>query len=211
MSRVVGTLEKMYRTLNDEKFGGKLPMPIITVQSKPGTWGHCSKGKIWRGKEERYEMNIAAGTLDECIEEIVDTMLHEMVHLYCRENEIQEVSRGGAYHNGKFKEIAESIGLLCVKSGSAGWNTDGANNEYLTGYCIEHGWTEFMIGREDHGGLRIPLPDLTPVQGTQQEVKTPSSTRKYKCPKCGNSFRATKDLYVICGDCNVKFEKVTKD
>lgn len=29
-------------------------------------------------------------------------MIHEMVHLYCRENGIKEVSRGGKYHNVRF-------------------------------------------------------------------------------------------------------------
>lgn len=42
MSRAVGQLEKMYNTINADLFGGELPTPIITVQSKPGTYGHCS-------------------------------------------------------------------------------------------------------------------------------------------------------------------------
>ena len=108
MSRAVGQLEKMYNTINLDLWGGQLPTPIITVQSKPGTYGHCSVGKVWKRKDaDTYEMNIAAEALDVEIEEVLDTLIHEMVHLYCRENGIQEVSRGGKYHNGKFKEIAE--------------------------------------------------------------------------------------------------------
>ena len=34
MSRAVGQLEKMYNTINADLFGGELPTPIITVQSK---------------------------------------------------------------------------------------------------------------------------------------------------------------------------------
>ena len=61
MSRAVGQLEKMYNSLNADFFGGALPVPIITVQSKPGTWGHCSRAQIWQRKNETaYEMNIAA-------------------------------------------------------------------------------------------------------------------------------------------------------
>ena len=33
----------------------------------------------------------------------------------------------------------------------------------------------------------------------------PSSTRKYICPCCGNSFRATKNIRVMCMDCNEQF------
>lgn len=33
-----------------------------------------------------------------------------------------------------------------------------------------------------------------------------SSTRKYVCPCCGNSVRATKAVNLICGDCMEKME-----
>lgn len=96
MSRAVGQLEKIYNTLNTDLFGGALPVPIITVQSKPGTYGHCTTSKVWKNKDsQQYEMNIAAEMLSMEIEEVLDTLIHEMVHLYCRENGIQEVSRGG--------------------------------------------------------------------------------------------------------------------
>lgn len=89
MSRAVGQLEKMYNVLNLDD--GALPTPVITVQSKPGTWGHCSRARVWQRKgEDTYEMNIAAESLSAPIEEIIDTLLHEMVHLYCRENNINE-------------------------------------------------------------------------------------------------------------------------
>lgn len=51
MSRAVGQLEKIYNTLNTDKFGGTLPTPIITAQSRPGTYGHCSRGKVWKRKD----------------------------------------------------------------------------------------------------------------------------------------------------------------
>lgn len=77
MSRAVGQLEKMYNSLNADFFGGALPVPIITVQSKPGTWGHCSRAQIWRRKEgTAYEMNIAAEAVGQELEEILDTLLH---------------------------------------------------------------------------------------------------------------------------------------
>ena len=60
--------------------------------------GHCSVAKVWRRKEDdAYELNIAAEVLNFPIEETLDTLLHEMVHLYCRENGIQEVARNGRY------------------------------------------------------------------------------------------------------------------
>ena len=36
----------------------------------------------------------------------------------------------------------------------------------------------------------------------EKPIKKPSSTRKYVCQCCGNSVRATKDVNIICADCN---------
>ena len=147
MSRAVGQLEKIYNCLNADFFEGALPTPIITVQSKPGTMGHCSVAKVWqRPQDSTYELNIAAEVLNFPIEETLDTMIHEMVHLYCRENGIKEVSRGTQYHNGKFKEEAEKRGLECVYTGNRyGWNTKPS--ERLVEYALERDWNEIRISR----------------------------------------------------------------
>ena len=204
MSRAVGQLERMYNTLNLDKFQGALPTPVITVQSKPGTWGHCSRAKIWQKKqEETYEMNIAAEMLAAPIEEIIDTLLHEMVHLYCRENGIKEVSRGGKYHNGKFKELAEAVGLVCVRQGQYGWNTQGTGNDKLIEYALEKGWSEIKLNRNTSGfGIRIPASGTAQAGGQKEPgEKRPSSTRKLQCPCCKQSVRATKAVRIMCMDC----------
>ena len=34
-----------------------------------------------------------------------------------------------------------------------------------------------------------------------------SSSRKYVCPCCGTIIRATKEVHVLCGECEVAFEE----
>lgn len=207
MSRAICQLEKMYNTINLDKFGGTLPVPIITVQSKPGSMGHCTVAKIWRrAGDETYELNIAAEVLDWPVEETVDTLIHEMIHLYCRENDIKECSRGGAYHNKKFKQLAEEKGLETYQCGNAGWKTKAG--EKTLEYCIEKGWSEIRIGRTTYGKLAIPGPKGPKGSSseTEQGGKKPTHIRKYTCPKCGNSVRASKAVNIICGDCMVKME-----
>ena len=203
MSRAVSQLEHIYNVLNVDFFESALPTPIITVQSKPGTYGHCTTTKVWQRKESgAYELNIAAEVLNFPIEETLDTMLHEMCHLYCRENGIKEVSRGGKYHNKKFKEIAEAHGLTCVPCGQYGWNTTPGDN--LVEYALKKDWNEIKLGRNN-----LPPAMRTGSTGTAQPGadssqdggKRPSSTRKYVCPCCGQSVRATKKVNIICGDC----------
>ena len=50
MSRAVSQLEHIYNSLNTDFFSAELPVPIITVQSKPGTYGHCTTAKVWQRK-----------------------------------------------------------------------------------------------------------------------------------------------------------------
>lgn len=202
MSRAVSQLEHIYNALNTDFFQDELPIPIITVQSKPGTYGHCTTSKVWQRKDGgAYELNIAAEVLNYPIEETLDTMLHEMVHLYCRENGIKEVSRGGKYHNKRFKEEAERRGLVCVPCGQYGWNTTPSDN--LVEYALSKGWNEIKIGRGS-----LPPIIRTGASGTAQTGaettgggKRPSSTRKLQCPKCGCSVRATKTVRIMCMDC----------
>ena len=199
MSRAVSQLEHIFNKMNSDFYGGLLPVPIITVQSKPGTYGHCTVAKVWRKKDSTtYELNISAEVLSYPIEETLDTMLHEMVHLYCRENGIQECSRGGTYHNNKFKELAEKVGLECFK-GKNGWNTRPSDR--IIQYALDNDWSEIVIQRETGGARRIPVSgvavEITPPQGERKQ----SSTRKYMCPLCKQSIRATKDVNIICGDC----------
>ena len=95
-SRTAGYLEKIFRSLNADSFNGELEEPVITIQDTPTAYGHVTVSKAWSVKgEHQRELNIAAGTLQRPIEEVAATMLHEMVHLYNLQHEIQDCSRGG--------------------------------------------------------------------------------------------------------------------
>lgn len=111
-------------------------------------------------------------------------MLHEMVHLYCREHGIKEVSRGGSYHNKRFKEIAEAHGLTCVQCGSHGWNTTPGDN--LLEYALQKGWSEIKIARSSLPPMiRIGADEVAIAPGNTQSApgeKRPSSTQKLACP-----------------------------
>lgn len=196
MSRAISVLEGIYNSTNSDFWGGELPPVIVTCQSSPRSFGHSTGSKVWKRKEDDlYGMNIAAEVLDYPIEELLDTVIHEQVHIYCRENNIQEVSRNGSYHNKRFKELAEAKGLVCINTGSScGWNTQGKGNDKLIAYALEKGYTELQISRRSPrtmaGGRLAP------------EERRPSSTRKLICPGgCGQTVRATKTVNIICGRC----------
>lgn len=204
ISRAVGQLEKMFRELNADKFDGELEMPMITIQTTPRAYGHITCGKVWHRQDgqKQYELNIGAGTLDRPIENTLSTLLHEMVHLYHLMHGIQDCSRAGTYHNSRFKEKAESVGLVIGYDKRIGWSLISPS-ESLLDYIIEKGWSDIQIGR--HEEIRIPVGiggnDSGTLPKQTSKMKKPSSTRKYVCPACGISVRATKAVRIICADC----------
>lgn len=205
MSRAISALEHIYNSLNADFYDGQLPVPIITVQSKPGTYGHFTTAKVWRKKDDSaYELNVAAEVLDKPIEETLDTILHEMTHLFCREHGIQDTSRGGMYHNRRFREVAESHGLKCYQTGKYGWNT--APTDELVAYALDKGWSEISLGRTT---IMKPIAGQgQPASTTVSGERRTSSTRKLACPQCGQSVRATRDVHILCGDCMVRMTEV---
>lgn len=90
MSRAVGQLEKMYNTLNLDLWGGQLPTPIITVQSKPGTYGHTPTHS--RGTGARSRRTTAFRAYLQGANETTRPSL-----LYSRSNELPTVIASGAH------------------------------------------------------------------------------------------------------------------
>lgn len=204
-SRLAGQLEKLFRMLNEDFFGGELETPIITIQSTPRAYGHYSVYPIWtvNGEERRHEINIGAGTLDRDIEYTVATLLHECCHFY---NDtvlhIQDCSRGGTYHNRQFKTTAESHGLVVTRSDKYGYAHTEPTDELIE-WILNNNIQEIRLNRSESTGIRVTGGRNTGngVGAGTAPGRATGHSRKYVYPCCGQSVRATKAVHVICGDC----------
>ena len=210
-------LEHGFEILNEVYFDNALPQVVITIMSSPKTYGHFTVGKVWKANENHLnEINISAEHLDRNIENVMATLQHELIHFYCQINGIADTSQGGRYHNKNFKREAEARGLLISYAQYIGYSVTQPSQEFievLKSHEIEKPleinrdgiWAITGIGGngsgddDGNGG--------TDGNGTQTGKKK-TSTRKYQCPCCKNSFRATKDISVLCMDCNIQYEKV---
>ena len=82
----------------------------------PRAYAHYTTANVWKtASGGKREINIASGTLDRPIEEIVASLQHEMVHMW---NDtvmnVQDCSRGGQYHNRHFAQEAVMLkATLC--------------------------------------------------------------------------------------------------
>ena len=203
-NRVAGYLNKMFDLLNAEFFESQLSRPTITIQSTPKAYGHFSlREDTWVSKiGGTHEINIGAGTLARPIEEVAATLLHEMIHYHNYLHGVQDCSRGNTYHNRKFKDAAEERGLIVTHSDKYGWSHTSPSDRLLE-FIMDNDLTDILLNRNEFGGFRITGTGTH--SGTPTVVGLPprtSSSRKYMCPCCGMSVRATKVVNVACLDCD---------
>ena len=113
VSEITSFLEHAYGVLNEEYFDGVLPPVVITVQSSPKAYGHYTTWDAWRENEKGFrEINLGAENLSRSLPFTIATLIHEMTHHYCAMAGIKDTSRGGTYHNKRFKAEAEKRGLV---------------------------------------------------------------------------------------------------
>ena len=192
-------LENYFDSLNQIVFKGKLERPVITISpdQTSGAYGWCSANKIWNHGDEGegyFEINLCAEYLNRPINDVISTLLHEMVHLFnLTITKVQDTSRNGYYHNTKFKQAAIDHGLDCEKTEKYGWSKTTLQDWVLNA----------MNNQTDEGFSLHRNIFANPAVG---KTSKKSSSRKYVCPMCGAIVRATKEVHIICGDCNCEFE-----
>ncbi|MFD2307519.1 SprT-like domain-containing protein [Enterococcus termitis] len=190
LSEKLEMLEIAFDDLNTKYFESALSKSVITIQSTPSSYGHFTTKQVWTVvRKKAYEINLGAETLNRKIENIIATLVHEMVHQYCAENSIKDTSRGNTYHNKRFKEESEKRGLLISYEPRIGWSVTEPTKE-LIDYVRSNNIYE-----------KISMYRKTTLK---EKKSTRSSTRKYVCVSCSQTVRATKEVNIICGDCNQK-------
>lgn len=195
MSETITALETLFDKLNGIYFEDKLPRPVITVQSTPKAYGHCTTKQIWKSDDSAmYEINLGAEFINRPMAETAATLCHEMVHLYCLVNEIQDTCQKGRYHNKTFKAEAESRDLKIEYDRAIGYSITSP--------------TDAFIEKLNNSGfdMSIRFARVTPSKKASSDREKP---HKYVCPCCGQEVKSTSDLKLICGVCEVPMEKVS--
>lgn len=198
LSEIVSKLEDCFDLLNGLYFEGKLPRPVITVQSTPKAYGYCSTKKIWKSGagaegEGQYEINIGAEYLNRSSEQTAATICHEMVHLFCRENELDETCQKGRYHNKFFKQEAEKRDLKIDYDRAIGYSIT-APTEIFTEKLRAAGYV-----------LEVPFARHTIQKGKTKADR--EKAHKYFCSGCGQEVKTTQELNLICGICEIPMER----
>jgi hypothetical protein len=193
LGSAIAALESLFQQFNLKYFAGTLEAPVIAVSpdTTSGAYGWCTTWKAWKAKDGGfYEINMCAEHLTRPFEELCGTLLHEMVHLDNIGKGIKDTSRGGTYHNKRFKETAEQHGLIIDRDSKYGWTVTHLNDEAKAFIATLDG-SAFQLFRQKE---------------TRLKKSGSGSSRKYVCPCCGLIIRATKEVRVICADCDAELE-----
>ena len=194
MSETIIALETCFDKLNGIYFEGNLPKPVITVQSTPKAYGHCTTKQIWTSEASAmYEINLGAEFINRPMENTAATLCHEMVHLYCLVNEIQDTCQKGRYHNKTFKAEAEARDLHIEYDRAIGYSITSPTDAF----------TEKL--KASGFDMSIKFARVTPAKKAASDRERP---HKYVCPCCGQEVRSTATLKIKCGICDVDMECV---
>jgi hypothetical protein len=203
MYQQIQILYQAYDKFNQSKFNNKLPKPIITVQSQKlikktenGTLGWCSMKPIWTGEKEYHEINITAEYLNRPFYDIAGTLLHEMVHLSNQIKGIEDCSKK-QYHNEKFKEEAERIGLSVEKIKQHGYAVTRVTKTITDEIDL---WND----------INKSVFNVCRINDNSKKNNSPRAKKiKYQCLGCKKVIWSDlEDISVACLDCKNLFQKV---
>ncbi len=228
-------LQEAYEFFNQEIFSNELPFCLITLQRNKRTYGFFSFQKfIHVDGKKTDEIALNPAYFSVCPpEEIMQTLVHEMVHLW--QYHFGKPGRGG-YHNKEWALKMESIGLMPSSTGKEGGKKTG---DRIADYFIENGLfikkyrklfsKDFQISWMDRFPVREKLLEAIEngtVHGlnveTSEELEelglivnedggieigcdNKSNRQKYHCPKCLVNVWGKPNLSLVCGDCKINF------
>ncbi len=195
-------LYKIFNILNEDKFNGELPEPVITIQKTRGrTLGHFTVDRVWVDKNNEedeetsyYEINVDPRWFNtRTPADVAETLLHEMCHYYNKMNGIKDCS--GNVHNKKFKSCAEKVGLIVEKGKGVGYGYTSMS-EALRAYMDE------VVKPSDAAFEYFRTAPVKASEGGEGNGRK-KSTFKYTCPECGQEVKGKRDTTIKCGICDV--------
>jgi len=119
---VTDRLVEAFNFFNKE-LGTELDTPVFTLipnRGRQSYYGWYWQGRWKDGKKTLPEINITADTLKRDVDDVCETLIHEMAH-YKNNVEGIEDCNSNQYHNKHFKKRAEAFGLKVERLKNKGY------------------------------------------------------------------------------------------
>lgn len=201
LSEVYQSLEKALNFFNERAFNSEFKQLVFVIQGEKatakGTYG-TQWAEKWQAEDTKLtEISLSAENLRlDDINRIFITIVHELVHERAHLKKIKDTSRNGRFHNKRFAELAEMVGLVCEKDSKSGYRTESATDALMKifneCYALINGDSLYKNMKRLH---------------TTTKPKSTTNLVKYVCPMCGSIARAKMGAYLICGECDERMRE----
>lgn len=198
------TLNQAYEFFNKELFNSELSTCLITMQRKSKARGYFSPERFEARDEDKHYIHEIALNPQQFInrtdDEIISTLVHEMVHLWQEENGNPPRRN---YHNREWAQKMEEIGLIPSDTGEdGGAKTGSAMSHYINKYGKYARLVKEFLG--DKKAIHYQdRPVIKPLTKSKNKIK-------YTCPKCGLNAWGKDEIKIICGNDRSELQKVNK-
>lgn len=204
----------------------EVPNVVITLGAGSGkvlgglVLGHFAPHRWARGEEHIHELFVGGEGLSRPAAEVMATLLHEAAHGLAIERDVQDVSRGGRYHNSTFKALGEELGISTEYSKTIGWSKTTITPEAAKTYAaaIRRLDAAMVAYRRDPfaavslpggvgGGIgTIPFPPMPKGRGRGSNNNGLSATCHCETPRRIRVSPSVLELGPItCGICGSEF------
>lgn len=147
---------------------------------------------------------------------VLGTLLHEAAHAAAHTRGIKDTSRAGRYHNRRYKEVAEELGIQVTQTASIGWSDttvpDATRAEYSPTLAA---LTEALTWYRQSEGALLPTAAGGENDSDSDEAGTDGSRKSNNngvaCTcGCGRRIRVAPSVLdagpITCGVCGSGFE-----
>lgn len=177
---------------NDRLFGGQLPRVFLNFSRKARSMGFFAPERWFAEEGITHEISLNPDVLHLPIRETMQTLVHEMAHLW--QQEFGKPSRNG-YHNAEWAETMNRIGLIPSDTGAPGGKQTG---QKMSDYVLPDGPFDRAFKTMPKGCL---LPWLSSAPPDKPKDSRGSLRLKYTCPDCGINAWGKPGLGIRCVEC----------
>jgi len=176
---------------------------LVTGSGRTGRrlrWGHFCLHR-WATDDRRIsEVLLSGERLAGGPEGVLSTLLHEAAHGRAQVRGVTDTSGGGRYHNGRFRDLANAVGLEVTRQGNDGW----AHTELAPPTVSAYAGTLSRL----HSSLRIDGPPPGAPAGSGRKA---NPLHECGCPrKLRMSPKTAGEGPVLCGVCGEEFAEVER-
>jgi len=124
-SGLVAVLERSWEAIRERC--GEVPEVVVVVvaagsEGKGLKLGHFAASRWHLDGAQRAEVLVGGEGLRRGAVDVLGTLLHEAAHGLAQVRGVRDTSRGGRYHNRRYRSVAEELGLEVVETPPIGWS-----------------------------------------------------------------------------------------